>query len=169
MAQRSIKVWDLLSNIWTSDTISINGMRHPELLGLSSQGLFATLHLQSIDDATIVVTIQDLNCVIHDISDVSGQQYDRKVSTRDIVYYFALPHTSAWSMQVDTTIFPIDEKNMIIDISEMIYQAVALQTPFVKRTDQEQLNSDDHFVDNFDDIDDQYMGWTVQFRFASKD
>jgi uncharacterized metal-binding protein YceD (DUF177 family) len=43
-----------------------------------------------------------------------------------------------FNQEDDASVFLIDEKNMIIDIADMLYEAIVLQTPFVKRTPEEE-------------------------------
>lgn len=142
MQKTLIKVSDLLLDPGSRDTISIVDLMLDSVPHLKPEGISTILHLQSIDNSTIIATIEDLSCDIDDVSDVSAQPYVRHVWVSDYRALFTLSDSHLQD-QWDDPIFPIHAKNETIDIADMLYQSILLQEPLVKRTPEEERQVQD--------------------------
>lgn len=168
MQKTSIKISDLLLNPGSRDTISIVDLMLDTIPNLRSEWISTILHLQSIDNSSIIATLEGLSCDLDDVSDLSGEAYIRHVWVDEYKWLFALSDSHLQDQGADP-IFPISEKNETIDISDMIYQGILLQEPLVKRTPEEELLAqkeavvEDYSLDNDDDI-----GGMVVIRPAKK-
>lgn len=79
MQKTSIKVSDLLLNPGSRDTVSIVDLMLDSIPNLRSEGISTILHLESIDNSSIIATLEGLSCDIDDVSDISGESYVRHV------------------------------------------------------------------------------------------
>ena len=164
-----IKVSDLLLNVGQTDDVSIDNLQLPSIVWLDDRGIDWKLHLQSIDNSTIIATLQDLRCSINDISDVSGVSYIRSVIVPFFLAYFIVASADKpYNDTDDAPIFFINEKNDTIDTSDMVYQAIGLQEPFVKRTPEEELEYQDVQPEDLDVFDDAPIGGQIVFRKGKK-
>lgn len=164
MKETQIKIADLLLSVGSTDTVSVKGVFIPRIIGLQKWGVTLTVFLQSIDANTIVVTIEKLHCFLDDISDISWQSFVREVVVSDYVGKFVLDDSHLID-DGDDPLFCIPWD--YIDMEEMIYQAIQLQEPLVKRTKEEQI-AYDAIADNVD-VDDEiqadwFAGWVVTIR-----
>jgi uncharacterized metal-binding protein YceD (DUF177 family) len=64
----------------------------------------------------------------------------------------------SFNKEDDASVFLINEKSMFIDISDMLYEAIILQTPFVKRTPIEETLYNNIPPENLDDFGDNFLG-----------
>lgn len=159
-----IKVSDLLLHVWASDDIIVDWFQTSLVQNLDETWISCVIHLQSIDNFTVIATLQNLVCSINDISDISSTPYKRSVYVDSFQAYFILAsHDTGSYDEEDSPIFTIDEKNETIDVSEMIYQAILLQEPFVKRTPEEESLLDTNVRDDLDMFDDAQIWWSVTF------
>lgn len=156
-------------NPGSQDTISIVDLVLETVPHLTSEGISAILHLQSIDNSSIIATLEELYCDIDDVSDVSGKPYVRHVLVDTYKGLFVLSESRLQNQWADP-IFPIHEKNETIDISDLIYQSILLQEPLVKRTPDEELAlqdkedvMDDYILDDTEDV-----GGAITIRPAKK-
>lgn len=169
MQKTSIKVSDLLLNPGSRDTVSIVDLMLDSIPHLRSEGISTILHLQSIDNSSIIATLEGLSCDIDDVSDLSGEPYVRHVWVDEYKGLFVLSESRLQDQWADP-IFPISEKNETIDIGDFLYQGILLQEPLVKRTPEEELLAqkeelieEDYVIDDEADI-----GWLVVIRPAKK-
>lgn len=161
-----IKVSDLLLNVWRIDEVAFSWLMMDSIVWLGSQWISWKLLLQSIDNSTIIATLQDITCFIHEESDISGVVYIRNVLPSAFSAYFVIDPTSqTYNEEDDSPIFPIDPKSVTIDAEEMIYQSIVLDTPFVKRTPEEEAL---YVLAEPDDLDafDNDAGGQIVFRKA---
>ena len=168
MQKTSIKVSDLLLNPGSRDTVSIVDLMLDSIPNLRSEGISTILHLQSIDNSSIIATLEGLSCDIDDVSDISGEGYVRHVWVDEYKWLFVLSESHLQDQWADP-IFPISKKNETIDSSDLLYQSILLQEPLVKRTPKEDLiaqkedTTEDYTVDGEEDI-----GGLVVIRPAKK-
>ena len=168
MQKTSIKVSDLLLNPGSRDTISIVDLMLDSIPNLRSEWISTILHLQSIDNSSIIATLEGLSCDIDDVSDVSGEWYVRHVWVDEYKGLFVLSESHLQDQWADP-IFPISEKNETIDIGDLLYQGILLQEPLIKRTPEEELQAqkenaiEDYSIDNEEDV-----GGLVVIRSAKK-
>lgn len=166
-----IKISDLLLHIWQTDVVDFSWVFLDTIAWLATNGISWSLHLQSIDNSTIIARLDNVRCAINDVSDVSWESYVRKVFVTDFVAYFVLPDfVDAFNQEDDASVFLIDQKNMFIDMADMLYESVVLQTPFVKRTPAEESDYLSSLPDamDVDDVWDSLVGWQIIFRPAKK-
>ncbi len=161
-----IKVSDLLMQVGETDTVHFDSIVIGSIDGLDAKGISWSIHLQSIDNSTLIATLENVTCVIDDISDVSRSPFKRHVAVSSLSAYFVLSSsTRDFNQEDDASIFPINEKSMFIDIQDFLYEAIGLQTPFVKRTPEEEKEYTKLQEDVVDDIDDDSsMTGAVVFR-----
>lgn len=158
-----IKVSDLLLHIGQIDTVTFSWLIVPSIIWLDVEGISWKLLLQSIDNSTIIATLEDIQCHIHEESDVSWSPYVRTVRPMPFSAYFVLnPSVQTYNEDDDSPIFSIDPKNLTIDTEEMIYQCILLETPFVKRTPDEESAYIAAAPDDFDVSGE--AGWQIIFR-----
>lgn len=163
-----IKVWDLLMQAGKEDTMSFENLFLDVIDGLRKPGIQATLDLQSLDTSTLLLTLQDIQCALDDVSDISGEAYVREVFVPVYTARFALPD-SVMVDDGDDAVFPIDPKNETIDVAEMFVQAITLAQPLVKRTPAEEKELADEMTDDWSlDDEDIHLWWTVVIRPADK-
>lgn len=161
-----IKVSDLLLNIWRVDQVNFSWLVLTTIPWLDGKGISWKLLLQSIDNSTIIATLENVVCHIHEESDVSGDSYVRDVLVNSFSAYFVIdPDSQIYNEDDDSPIFPIDPKNITIDTEEMIYQCILLDTPFVKRTPEEEALYATAEPDDLDSFDNDSWGHVV-FRSA---
>jgi len=161
-----IKVSDLLLNIWRIDEVNFSWLVLTTIPWLDDKGISWKLLLQSIDNSTIIATLENIVCHIHEESDISGDPYVRDVLVNSFPAYFVVdPDSQIYNEDDDSPIFPIDPKNIAIDTEEMIYQCILLDTPFVKRTREEEAIYATAEPDDLDSFDNDSWGQIV-FRKA---
>jgi hypothetical protein len=106
-----------------------------------------------------VATLENVICSINDVSDVSGESYVRSISIPHFTAYFALESDAVlFNVEDEASVFPIDAKNMLIDIADFLYEAVILQTPIVKRTPSQERLYQGAAIDDLDDFGDSSTG-----------
>ena len=125
-----IKVSDIL-NSKVTDTLSFENKMIPELPTLSTDGVSWEITIQSLDEDSLFVTL-DVECVLDETCDVCSETYQRKVK---IEWYTAkyVTEMEEWVRDDEDDILFIDIKNWIIDIEELVYHAIQLEEPFVKK------------------------------------
>jgi len=160
MKETQIKIADLLLSVGFTDKVSVKGVFIPRVVWLQKWGVTLTVFLQSIDEYTIVATIEQLHCYLDDVSDISWELFVREVIVSDYIGKFVLNNSDLVD-DGDDPLFPIPGD--YIDMEDMIYQAIQLQEPLVKRTQEEQELYDlqDTTTDDDWDIDQWVVGWTV--------
>ncbi|MDR2190093.1 MAG: hypothetical protein LBP53_02675 [Candidatus Peribacteria bacterium] len=124
-----IKIADLLNHLGT-DTIVFDQLTTPLLPHLTEEGIRGTLILHSVDGQSVWVKIEDLECALQEVCEQCLQPFVRSVSVESYSAKFVLD-TKELEESTEEVIFPIDKKGDIINIEEMLYQAVQLQAPFV--------------------------------------
>ena len=149
MKETQIKIADLLLSIWSTDAMNVDGIMISRIDWLRTPGISLDIFLHSIDEKTIVVTINSLSCSIDDVSDVSTESFVRDIQVSDYVWKFVLGDSLLVDDGDDPT-FPI--QGDYLDLEEMIYQAIYIQEPLIKRTPIEQREYDKASLD--DEIDD---------------
>jgi hypothetical protein len=103
-----------------------------------------------------------VTCCIHEISDISAVPYVRDVSPTLFSAYFVMdPSAQTYNEDDDSPVFPIDPKNLTIDSEEMIYQCILLDTPFVKRTPEEESMYASAEPDDLDAFDNDTGGHII--------
>ncbi len=133
-----IKIWDLLHNIWSEDTMILEWITTELLPELTKKGISWQIHLQSINDTTVLCTLKDISATAKSISDLSLEEFERNIICADYQVRFLLDFDKNSESAYDEE-FPIDEKNMNIDIEEILYHCIKLQEPSTFLADWEEI------------------------------
>lgn len=154
-----INVWDLLISAWKRDEISFENEYIQEIPNLTKEWISGTIVIQSYDQNSLLVTLHDLKCTIHEPCDKCTELYDREISIPEYSAKFQIEIDPDYEW--DDEIFTID-KNENIDVQDMIINAINLQEPFTKKCpkciDLEEEEEDDEDVWTFE------WTWNINFR-----
>mgnify|MGYP000996895117 FL=1 len=126
-----IKVSDLLNGKIT-DTLSFENQRLSEIENLTPEGVSGSLTLQSLDHKSLLVTINHLKCFLEDRCDHCGKSFVRSLEIQDYVAKY-VTEIDPEIQDAEQDVLLIDMKNGVIDLEEMLYHAIQLEEPFVKR------------------------------------
>ena len=88
------------------------------------------ISLQSIGKDSIFATIDNLSCMVSEICDRCGTEYQREINISDYTAKYVLDLTE--DEQKEEEVMQIDSKNGVIDLGEFVYHAIKMQDPFVK-------------------------------------
>jgi len=130
-----IKVSDLLRNPGSEDKLKLENIKSDMILWLTWDLINCDIKIQSINDNTVIVVIKNLKAYINSISDISNETFVRKVFCEKYEAKFGLSFDPNSELEFEED-FAIDN-SWNIDIEEMLYDAVMLQTPSVIMTDDE--------------------------------
>ena len=126
-----IKVSDLLNGKIT-DTLSFENQHLSEIENLTPEGISGSLTLQSLDHKSLLVTINYLKCSLEDRCDHCGKSFVRSLEIQDYVAKYVTELDPEFQ-DAEQDVLLIDMKNGVIDVEEMLYHAIQLEEPFVKR------------------------------------
>jgi uncharacterized metal-binding protein YceD (DUF177 family) len=126
-----LKIADLLNHLGT-DSIPFSAMQTGYLPNLTEEGMSGTFYLHSVDGASVLVKVVDLEAALNDVCEICGQPFIRSLHVEEYVAKFVLDPKELEESD-EEVIFLIDKKGDTINVEEMLYQAIALQTPFVVR------------------------------------
>lgn len=126
-----IKVSDLLNGKIT-DTLSFENQHLSEIENLTPEGVSGSLTLQSLDHNSLLVTINHLKCSLEDRCDHCGKTFIRELEIENYVAKYVTEIESEFQDK-EQDVLLIDMKNGVIDLEEMLYHAIQLEEPFVKR------------------------------------
>ena len=126
-----IKVSDLLNGKIT-DTLSFENQRLSEIENLTPEGDSGSLTLQSLDHKSLLVTLNQLKCSLEDSCDHCGKTFIRELEIENYVAKYVTEIESEFQDK-EQDVLLIDMKNGVIDLEEMLYHAIQLEEPFVKR------------------------------------
>ena len=125
-----VKISDLLMKQAT-DTLRFEGKFLEEIPQLTSEGISGEITLQSLNHNALLVTIDALQCTLCERCDRCTKEYHRFVSLSGYTAKYVVdPRVDGEDPEED--VLPIDVKNGVIDLQELIYHAIQLQEPFVK-------------------------------------
>lgn len=125
-----IKISDLLNDRQT-DRISFENKMLSLLPELSSEGVSGTLLLQSLDEHSIFVTVEELRCQLLEQCEQCALDFVRDVQVEDYKAKFSEFYKE--DAETEEDVMPIDMRNGIIDVEELLYHAIQLQKPIVNR------------------------------------
>lgn len=126
-----IKVSDLLNSKIT-DTLSFENQHLSEIENLTPEGVSGSLTLQSLDHKSLLVTLNQLKCSLEDSCDHCGKTFIRELEIENYVAKYVTEIESEFQDK-EQDVLLIDMKNGVIDVEEMLYHAIQLEEPFVKR------------------------------------
>ena len=124
-----IKVGDLLNQV-AVDEISFENKETSLIPNLTEYWITGKIRLSWIDDENVLVEIEELTCELNEICDYCNKSFKRKIEIHWYSSRFTL-NKDEINYANDEVLFFIDEKTATINIEEMIYQAIELETPFV--------------------------------------
>ena len=148
-----INVGDLLLSAWKKDEISFEKETIPEITWLTKNGISWKILIQSFNKESLLVTLEDVDCIIKEPCDKCTNEYERKVHVDKYSARLQVEIESDYDW--DDEIFPI-EKNETINVKDMIINAILLQEPFTKKCencikqDEENWEEDDWNLDSFE-------------------
>jgi len=126
-----IKVSDLLNHLG-SDSVAFEEKSSALLPQLTKEGMSGVLFFRSVDEESILVSLEDFDCVLEEECDSCGTQFLRPLHVDQYQAKCTL-NPKELEESTDEVLFLIDPKKETIDVEDMLYQAVLLQEPFVKR------------------------------------
>lgn len=145
-----IKVSDLLLNPWKSDIIEFNNKYFSNIEELKDIKIEWKIIVQSLDNKTIWVTLEYISTNITKECEICWKEYKQDFNVKN---YFAkfVTHDihSNPTEKIHDDEFIIDIKDEIIDIQDMIYQSIILQTPIVSKCNKCLENTVD--INNYED------------------
>lgn len=137
-----LKVWDLLHTVGWTDTVEFENKFVREIDSIIEPWIKGRLFLQTLNNTSIQITIESLYCIVNDISDYSGDEYQREVIINDYVVVCSLP-VEKWSIDdiyhSYEDVYEIDQHNLTVDIENCIINAIKSQEPIVKHKNDENL------------------------------
>ena len=130
-----IKISDLLNETGKSDEIAFENKFVEQIPNLMEEGIAGSLTIQSIGSDSLLGTLHDVTCRIEDPCDSCGKNFIREVNIPEYTARFVAKGslTKEEEEAAEEAILFINEKDDTIDISDMVYQAIKLEDPFVKR------------------------------------
>ncbi|MDR0651621.1 MAG: hypothetical protein LBG59_09885 [Candidatus Peribacteria bacterium] len=124
-----IKIADLLNHLG-SDTIEFSEMKTPLLPHLTEKGISGMLKLYAVDGKSILVHLEEGKASLSDTCEICGKAFIRSLHIDRYEAKFTLDAKELEESN-EEVLFLIEAKNATINVEEMLYQAVMLQTPFV--------------------------------------
>lgn len=154
-----IKIADLLKKVGKTDTVHFQNKRSDQLKNLNDEGISGTISLQSLNDNAVYTTLDQVNCSIKDICDTCQNEYTRKVHGEWYPAKFVdaeeLAEMQEKKLEDDEELFAMEPQGDIINIENMVVQAISLQEPFVKRCpdcEKKYQETDDENLDDYENI-----------------
>lgn len=159
-----IKIGDLLNQV-TVDEIVFENKMTKLVPNLSKDWIAGKIRLSWIDNENVLVEIEELECTLNEICDYCTKPFQRKIK---IQWYSSRFTTNKDEVNYanDEVLFFIDEKTATINIEEMIYQAIELETPFVLYCPDCAKKHEDIPEEN-EELElniDEWYGWNIIFH-----
>ena len=124
-----IKIGDLLNQV-AVDEIIFEHKKTELIPNLTDDWISGKIRLSWIDDENVLVEIEELECELNEVCDYCTKQFKRKIKIQWYSSRFTL-NKDEINYANDEVLFFIDEKTATINVEELIYQAIELETPFV--------------------------------------
>ena len=124
-----IKVGDLLNQV-AVDEIVFENKKTSLIPNISEDWVTGKIRLSWIDDENVLVEIEELKCELNETCDYCNKSFKRKIEIQWYSSRFTL-NKDEINYANDEVLLFIDEKTATINIEELIYQAIELETPFV--------------------------------------
>ena len=160
-----IKVGDLLNQV-AVDEIVFENKKTSLIPNLTEDWISGKVRLSWIDDENVLIEIEDLKCELNEICDYCNKSFKRKIEIKRYSSRFTL-NKEEINYANDEVLFFIDEKTATINIEEMIYQAIELETPFVLYCPDcakihENITEDEEI--DWSDFDSEGERWNIVFH-----
>ena len=117
-------------------------MIHDDSMKILAPGVSGSIHLLALNDTTIQLTLDHLECVVEDISDISGDVFSRDVVLEDYEVLYTIPQEKINTDDVYSSfddVYDIDPKDLCIDLSNCVVNSIRSQEPIVKRKNYEDM------------------------------
>lgn len=124
-----IKVWDLLNQV-AVDEIVFENKKTDLIPNLTENWISWKIRLSWIDEENVLIELEELTCELNETCDYCTKTFKRKIEIQWYSSRFTL-NKDEINYANDEVLFFIDEKTATINIEEMVYQAIKLETPFV--------------------------------------
>ena len=124
-----IKVWDLLNQV-AVDEIVFENKKTDLIPNLTENWISWKIRLSWIDEENVLIELEELTCELNETCDCCTKTFKRKIEIQWYSSRFTL-NKDEINYANDEVLFFIDEKTATINIEEMVYQAIKLETPFV--------------------------------------
>lgn len=124
--QFTVKVWDILHNLWTKDTVSFVNKFSTKLPHLWKKGLSFDVQLQSLSDEQLQLSIPKVTIPLSLQCDYCGKGFE------DVYYSKRLTTKAVKESLLDKNMWyeiSIDEKNHIIDIEQWLVESIVVTFP----------------------------------------
>ena len=137
-----VKIGDLLHSIGKVDEIVFEERYIHGYDELCKPGISWNCSLQAINKTSIQVTLSNITCTVTDISDLSSEEYTRKVFVEEYEALYVFPEEEK---NIETIyksyndIYYIHMKDFSIDLEDCVLNTIRSQDPIVKQKDDERL------------------------------
>ncbi len=160
----TLKIADLLNETWKSDEIVFDSVFSQQLPNVDTTWISWTFSIQSLDEDSLLWTLQDVKVTLHEVCDSCGVDFVRSVHIPLYTSRFVFEKDISEDEKVesDDPLLFINPKDDTINIEDMIVQSILLDDPFVKRCDQcvKRLEAVDDDEDEFGEYTSQ---WNITF------
>ena len=152
-----INIWDLLQSAGKIDQIDFKNETINDIKNLSKKWIDGSVLIQSFDQDSLLVTLENLTTDIEEPCDICNNIYTRHLEIDEYIAKFQRKIDKADT--TDDEIFPIDW-NENIDIKDMIIQSILLKEPISKRCEY-CLKESENWDDEYD-----YLEWNWNITFS---
>ena len=159
-----IKIGDLLNQV-AVDEIEFINKKTTLIPNLTNDWISGKIRLSWIDNENVLVEIEELKCELNEICDCCTNPFIRRMKINWYNSRFTV-NKDEINYANDEVLFFIDEKTATINIEEMIYQAIELETPVVLycpdcAKKHESFSEENEEIELNDDI---WYEWNVVFH-----
>lgn len=130
-----IKVSDLLLNIGSEDKIKFENKFVDSIDNLTEDWIEWIVNLEWLDHKTVRVRLEKLKCNLQEICELSWEKFLLEINVSDFEMNFLALDLQEIIENYGDEFWQIDIKNLTIDISDMIYQAIQLNKPISIRSE----------------------------------
>ncbi len=154
-----IKVADLLKKVGKKDKIEFEKKMTDKLPNLTEEGISWSITLQSINDESVLASLNNVVCTVNDICDTCQTAYKRQVHGEEYTVKFVSAEAykeleKKEEQEGDEDVFPMEDTGDVINAEDMVVQWIVFQEPFVKRcpTCQKEYEKENQDDDSEDDL-----------------
>lgn len=166
-----IKVADLLKKVGKKDKIEFEKKISDKLPNLTEEGISWSITLQSINDESVLASLDSVDCTLNDICDNCQNEYKRKVHGEEYMVKFVSAEAykefeKKEDQESEEDVFPMEETGDVINAEDMVTQWIIFQEPFVKRCPTCQKEYEKENNDEMNDEDLWYFESTGNITFS---
>ena len=159
----TIKIGDMLRERWKSDIIEFEWLDSHLIDKKTKDWISWTIKVESLNEYTIMVTVQDLQIQIHETCDYSLTEFIRKIHSKWEQALYILPEYQDEFVDKDDIVYDIDAKDESINIEKQLTDIIWLETPTVIVNPKYQKEYEENCVDEDTDWLD-YMESKINFQ-----